>query len=167
MEMKEFIEEVQMIMSGVIDISTHKNGACLYMGALLFANINDRFPVKARFVTGSLTVNNRLIFSHEPIKPVLNSGMDFSGQWNGHAWVEVDGYIFDPSIFFTIYSPTTAKELQALFKTTFKCKYLLEPAIKLERKCIFYKEYEELADADATVLINSGLKLGFFDESRF
>ena len=69
------------------------------MSALLFAQINDNLPVTPRFVTGSLTLNNRLIFSHDPILPALSSAHDLSALWNGHAWVEIENLIFDSSIF--------------------------------------------------------------------
>ncbi|ENY0908440.1 hypothetical protein ACFVGI_000884 [Serratia marcescens] len=165
--MKEVIGEIQEMLSSVIDVSTHKNGACLYMGALLFAMINSRYHARAKLVTGSLTLNNRIVFSHEPIQPILNSGMDFSGQWSGHAWVEVGGYIVDPSIFLTIYSPTTTLELQKLFREKFKekCNYLIDMDENLYAKCIFYKRLEILTDKDATILINNGADLGFYDES--
>ncbi|HBN5894893.1 TPA: hypothetical protein ACKQDY_000919 [Serratia marcescens] len=166
MEMKIIIEQIQDMSIRVLNASKKKEGACLYMGALLFAQIIDNLQVRPRFVTGSLIVDNNIIFSHTPIKKVLRSGSDFSGVWDGHAWVEVDGYIFDPSVFWTIYTPNTPLELQRIFEKTFNGRhhFLIGSRTLLEEKGVFYKDYEELSDSDATTFINSGYKTGFFHQ---
>lgn len=107
---------------------------------------------------------NRLIFSHVPIKPILESGKDFSGIWDGHCWVEVQGIICDPSIFSTIFSSLNKPNLQQLFKQAFNGKpdYLIGSSKKLADMSIFYKKREELKDEDATLLIQSGYETGIF-----
>lgn len=168
MSMNTDIQQINDYMINVLEAITQKERTCLYMGALLFAQIHDNLNVKPRFVTGTLTVSKRQVFSHAPIKPLLASGKDFLGQWDGHAWVEVEGVICDPSIFWTIYSSETAPDLQKLIEKTFKGKhdYLIGSRTKLEKIGVFYKEYEELSNANATLLINSGLQAGFIAETR-
>ncbi|BEO32545.1 hypothetical protein SMQE01_13100 [Serratia marcescens] len=165
--MKEQIKQINEIMKEVLGITNKKEGVCLYMGALLFAQIHDNFELKPRFVTGSLTLYDRLVFAHKPIKPVFSAGSDFSGIWDGHAWVEVDDYIFDASIFWTIYSSNTPEELQSLFNLAFNGKrdYLIGSRTLLEKSGVVYKAFEELSDGDATILINSGFNAGIFDRS--
>lgn len=165
--MKEQISQIQELMNEVLLITTKKDGACLYMGALLFALMHDNLKLKPRFVAGSLTLCDRLVFEHKPIKPVLSAGTDFSGDWDGHAWVEVGDYIFDASIFWTIYSSKTPEELQFLFISVFDGKhdYLIGSRALLEKSGVVYKAFEELSDGDASILINSGCAAGIFDRS--
>lgn len=163
---RQCIQEIQEMVISVLNVTKKKEYSCLYMSALLFAQINDNLPISPKFVAGSLTLRNELIFSHYPILPALRSNLDFSELWNGHAWVEVEDLIFDPSIFFTIYSPSTPKHLQNKFEKTFNGKhdYLIGNRAKLEESGIIYKIYEDLSDDDATVLIRSGFSAGFLDE---
>lgn len=167
MHTREYLQEIQGMMIYLLGKTNKKEGACLYMGALLYAAIQDNLPVTPRFVTGSLTLKKRLVFSHEPIQSVLISGRDFSGRWDGHSWVEVEDYIFDPSIFWTIYSQSTPQDLQTEFENTFNGKhsFLIGSRTKLEKLGVIYKVYEELSNADITILINSGCVAGFFDKS--
>ncbi|PIF06857.1 hypothetical protein [Candidatus Pantoea floridensis] len=163
--MREQIQQINEIMKEVLAITNKKEGVCLYMGALLFAQIHDHFDLKPRFVTGSLTLYDKLVFAHKPIKPVFSGGSDFSGLWDGHAWVEVDNYIFDASIFWTIYSSKIPLELQSLFNYAFDGKhdYLIGSRTFLEKSGVVYKVFEELSDSDANILINSGFNAGIFD----
>ncbi|EAR5551183.1 hypothetical protein PJ305_004401 [Salmonella enterica] len=164
---REYLQQIQERMIDLFETTNKKEGACLYMAALLCAVIQDNLPVTPKFVTGSLTLKKRLVFSHEPIRPVLISGHDFSGRWDGHSWVEVEDYIFDPSIFWTIYSQSTPQDLQTEFENTFNGKYsfLIGSRTELEKLGVVYKVYEELSNDDISILINSGCVAGFFDKS--
>ncbi|EFA5399591.1 hypothetical protein QDF24_000803 [Escherichia coli] len=161
------IQEIQLMITDSLKVTKKKEGSCLYISALLFAQINDNLRVTPRFVTGSLALNNRLIFSHDPILPALRSGHDFSALWNGHAWVEIKNLIFDPSVFLTIYSPSTPQDIQNKFEKTFKGKfsYLIGERDKLEKLGVVYKTYEHLSNDDANILINCGFRAGFFDKN--
>ncbi|MBV6819930.1 hypothetical protein KWG64_18460 [Rahnella sp. PD12R] len=166
--MKENIQIINELVINVLDSSTKKEGTCLYMGALLFAQINDNLKIKSKLVVGTLTVSNKLVFSHKPIQPLLKSEKDFSGKWDGHAWVEVEGIIIDPSVFWTINSPEVSPDFRKLFEKTFKGTpdYLIGSRVNLEKIGVFYKQHEELSDADATLLIKSGLQAGFIAAPR-
>ncbi|EHO4300277.1 hypothetical protein KK566_004546 [Salmonella enterica] len=164
MNKKKTISKISEMLAYVLKTTTRRENACLYMSALLFALISDHLDAKPKLVTGTLSIGERLIFSHVPIKPILESGKDFSGIWDGHCWVEVQGIICDPSIFSTIFSSLNKPNLQQLFKQAFNGKpdYLIGSSKKLADMSIFYKKREELKDEDATLLIQSGYETGIF-----
>ncbi|MCA8601948.1 hypothetical protein [Escherichia coli] len=164
---REYIQQIQEMMIDLLEKTNKKESACLYMTALLCAVIQDNLSVTPRFVTGSLTLNKRLVFSHEPIRSILISGRDFSGDWDGHSWVEIEDYIFDPSIFWTIYSQSTPQDLQTEFENAFNGKYsfLIGSRTELEKLGVIYKIDEELSNDAISTLINSGCVAGFFDKS--
>ncbi|MGC0833779.1 hypothetical protein [Pantoea agglomerans] len=166
MAIKATIEEIESVMHFVLNKSNKKEGACLYMGAMLYSLIHENFHLTPKFVAGSLRLNKDLIFSHEPILPVMTAGQDFSGYWGGHAWVEIENYILDPSFFYTIYSDATPSKLQEKVKKTFNGRFdfLIGSRTRLEESGLFYKPYEELSDYDATTLIKSGYSAGFLND---
>lgn len=166
MAIKAKIEEIESMMHFVLNKTNKKEGACLYMGALLYSLVHDNLHLNPKFNVGSLRLNKHLIFSHEPILPVMAAGQDFSGHWNGHAWVEVENYILDPSLFYTIYSDATPEKLQEKVKATFNGRFdfLIGSRARLEENGLFYKTYEELSDYDASILIKSGYSAGFIND---
>ncbi|EAS1081392.1 hypothetical protein FCF62_22975 [Salmonella enterica] len=92
-EQKKTISKNSEMLAYVLNTTTRRENASLYMSVLLFALIRDQLDAKPKLVTGTLSIGERLIFSHVPIKPILNSGKDFSGIWDGHCRVEVQGII--------------------------------------------------------------------------
>lgn len=137
------------------------DGSCLYMSALLAAMITDHLPREARFVTGSLEVAGSTIFSHTPIKPKLTQNSHVIKQWDGHAWVELDDFIFDLSIFRTIFSRASPPRIQSLFEARFHrdTAYLVGQKCKLIEKEMEYTALEQLSDDDATTLIQNAKKM--------
>lgn len=137
------------------------DGSCLYMSALLAAMINDNLPVETRFVTGSLTVAGSTIFSHTPIKPKLTQNLHVIEQWDGHAWVELDDFIFDLSIFRTVFSRASPPRIQSLFEARFHrdTAYLVGQKCKLIEMEMKYTALEQLSDVEATTLIQSANKM--------
>lgn len=79
---REYIQQIQEMMIDLLEKTNKKESACLYMTALLCAVIQDNLSVTPRFVTGSLTLNKRLVFSHdvnlEQLISVLLSQIDDS-----------------------------------------------------------------------------------------
>ncbi|ELX8362388.1 hypothetical protein APR64_09195 [Enterobacter hormaechei] len=162
MNNNKMMQQINELSSYVLDKTIKKEKACLYMSAYLCALINDNMKITARLISGSLVIRSTKIFSHEPILPIITSGSNYTGEWDGHAWVEVAGYICDLSIFCTIFSKSTSIELQNVFMQTFDRYYefLIAPREKLEAADIFYKECEELGNEQIDILIHSGIKSG-------
>lgn len=166
MVLKEDIKSINDIIQFVMGKSCRIDNTCLYSSALLYSLVKDNTHLNPKLVAGSLKLNDGIIFSNDPILPVISSGQDFSGNWNGHAWVEVDELILDASIFMTIKSKSTPHTLQQKFDKIFKGKpdYLIGSRSLLEQSGLFYKSHEEFSNFDATVLLNSGYKAGFIYE---
>ncbi|MEQ3442626.1 hypothetical protein ABMY47_13795 [Pseudoalteromonas sp. BZP1] len=136
-------------------------GSCLYMSSLLFSMINEHLPVEAFLVTGSLSVGGYKVFTHSPIKPQLTQKSGVIGQWNGHAWVEVEDIIFDLSIFRTVFAPSTSDHIQRTFEDRFNrdTAYLVGQKSKLIEMGIEYRPLEQLFEDDATIFIQSSEKM--------
>ncbi|MEG1211223.1 MAG: hypothetical protein RR068_03465 [Hafnia sp.] len=162
MTRSELLQEVLYIAENITQNFKPVSGGCLYMSAILAAMMNDHFPVEPRLVTGSLSVEGTKIFSHSPIKPALNQASDVISQWDGHSWVEVDDFIFDLSIFRTVFSKAVSPHIQRLFDARFPrgTAYLIGQRNKLIEMGIEYISLELLSDDDATIFIQNSDKMG-------
>jgi hypothetical protein len=149
----------------IIEKFRPSHGACLYMSALLVAMINDHLRIKAKFVTGSLSVEGVTIFSHSPIKENISQNENYISSWDGHAWVYVPGFIIDLSIFQTIYSRITPVQIQNIFSKQFNhnVNYLIGQESKLIKMGFCYTEFEVLNDDHATLFINNVHRLGLIN----
>lgn len=161
MTQSELIENALYISEEITQKFKPINGSCLYMSALLVAIITDHLSRDARFVTGSLEVSGSTIFSHTPIKPKLTQNLHVIEQWDGHAWVELDDFIFDLSIFRTVFSRASPPRIQSLFEARFHrdTAYLVGQKCKLIEMEMKYTALEQLSDVEATTLIQSANKM--------
>ncbi|HHF0555374.1 TPA: hypothetical protein ACPHT2_005099, partial [Vibrio antiquarius] len=83
-------------------VNTYRDGMCLYTSALLTSYINNETEMRAKLVAGSLFIDKMNVFVHTPINSILETKGEDAFKWSGHAWVEVDEMILDPSIIKTI-----------------------------------------------------------------
>ena len=89
-------------------------GACAPLSAVWAAMLNEQFDIPAIAVAGDLKISRRTIFKckkniPEPTRP----GAFVQGSWDGHCWVEINGFIGDLSLFRTAYAidrPSILKE---------------------------------------------------------
>ncbi|RBO82648.1 hypothetical protein [Marinomonas aquiplantarum] len=159
-EISEIVENGREI----LDIMPPMHGGCLYISAMLVAMINDNTELDAKLVTGSLVVEGKTIFSHSNIAGIFSTGNDVLSSWDGHAWVTVYGIIFDFSIFRTIYSDQTPKNISDLFMKKFDdVSYLISQPNKLNEIGVIYNQCEELTSSNVTSLIQSADKLGLIN----
>lgn len=59
-DINEIVENGKVILEKMPPV----HGACLYISAMLVAMINDNTNLNAKLVTGSLSVQDKTIFSH-------------------------------------------------------------------------------------------------------
>lgn len=99
---KAFAESAKEIMQNIPPTF----GACAMLSAAWAAYLQDIYDIPAIVVAGDLKIGNSRIFKcktnlpgfEEKSKAVINK------KWDGHCWIEADGYIGDLSIFRTAYS---------------------------------------------------------------
>ncbi|WP_335924625.1 hypothetical protein [Shewanella indica] len=66
--------------------------------------LRDKYHIPAVVVAGDLKVKGRRIFRCKKNLPQGGkSGQIYTGKWDGHCWIEVDGVIGDLSLFRTAY----------------------------------------------------------------
>ncbi|HAS8493025.1 TPA: hypothetical protein I7732_21605 [Vibrio vulnificus] len=104
------------------------------------------------------------MFSDANVSKIFDSGASTLCSWDGHAWVSISGIIFDFSIFQTIYSNQTPKNISDMFLKIFgEISYLVGQPSKLNEMGVFYNQKEVLTDANITALIQSADKLGLIN----
>ena len=80
-------------------------GACAMMSATWAGFLKDRYSIPAIVVAGDLAISGTRIFKCTKNLPdVEKSGRLVTGNWDGHCWIEIDGFIGDLSIFRTAYA---------------------------------------------------------------
>ena len=148
----------------VLSEMAHLTNSCLYISAMLTAMINDHIQLEARLITGSLVIDNRTIFNHQPIASVLSSTTNVTSTWDGHAWVEVSDLILDFSIFQTIFSDSSLSDIQNTFVQKFgeRKDYLIRKKHLLNSMHVIYTSQEQLTLEHEQVLINNIPNIGEF-----
>jgi hypothetical protein len=95
-------------------------GACAMVSSMWAAYLNDHFSVPAIVVAGDLKISGRTIFKCKKNLPdATKSGNIVSANWDGHCWIEIDGWIGDLSIFRTAYQIEGASHLKEFVLTNF------------------------------------------------
>jgi len=80
-------------------------GACAMLSAMWAVYLNDNYNIPAQAVAGDLKIGRATIFKCKKNLPEPTMNEHFiSNIWDGHCWIEVDGFIGDLSIFRTAYS---------------------------------------------------------------
>ncbi|MEZ8149726.1 hypothetical protein AB6E95_14660 [Vibrio splendidus] len=79
-------------------------GACAMISAMWAGYLKDHYSIPAVVVAGDLKISGKTIFKCKKNLPEpTKSGNIVSGKWDGHCWIEIDGWIGDLSIFRTAY----------------------------------------------------------------
>jgi len=96
-------------------------GACAMLSATWAAMLNDHHSIPAIVVAGDLKINGTRVFKcKRNIPDGKNTGKLISKKWDGHCWIEIDGYIGDLSIFRTAYSISTPSILKEFVLSEFR-----------------------------------------------
>jgi hypothetical protein len=97
--------DIKVVTNEALDILKnipYKPFMCLPMSALLYAMLKDKHSLNPQLVTGDLSFGDNFIFKQDfSLKTGDHSTFKL---WAGHAWVELDGYVFDLSFFRSLYS---------------------------------------------------------------
>lgn len=137
----------------------HAPFLCLPLSAILYALLKDQHGIESSLVTGSLSFKDMSIFKPDfSISGTNNTSLQI---WAGHAWVELDGFIIDLSLFRTIYSDSFTKPCKNELISKFG---LGRGAIIASRQTmkddgLLYAPAETLTDDDATGIIKGTQQL--------
>jgi hypothetical protein len=95
-------------------------GACAMISSMWAAYLNDHYSVPAVVVAGDLKISGKTIFKCKKNLPEpTKSGNIVSANWDGHCWIEIDGWIGDLSIFRTAYQIQGASHLKEFILSNF------------------------------------------------
>jgi hypothetical protein len=95
-------------------------GACAMISSIWAAYLKDHFSIPAIVVAGDLKISGRTIFKCKKNLPdPTKSGNIISANWDGHCWIEIDGWIGDLSIFRTAYQIQGASHLKEFILSNF------------------------------------------------
>ena len=150
-QLHELVELVEQI--NTLELPTN---SCLYYSALLYATLRDNTDINPRFIVGSVKILDKYVFKLDT-KISFNFEKNFSIQWDGHAWVEIDNLIIDLSLFKSIKHLNSDNIFHKHIYKYFNGipNFLIISKEKLEQYKISYIAHNELSDNDATILINS------------
>ncbi|WP_300181691.1 hypothetical protein [uncultured Aliivibrio sp.] len=95
-------------------------GACAPLSAAWAQMLRDKYDIPAIVVAGDFKVLGKRIFKCKTNLPESNlGGKVINKKWDGHCWIEIDGYIGDLSIFRTAYSLNHPSVLKEFVESTF------------------------------------------------
>lgn len=131
----------------------HAPFLCLPLSAALYAILKDKHGVESSLVAGNLSFKNTIVFQHDfSVSGTNNTSLQ---HWAGHAWVELDGFIIDLSLFRTIYSDSFTKLCKSEMISMFgkgRGAIIASPQA-LQKDGLLYASVEVLTDDDATGII--------------
>lgn len=87
---------------GVLAAFPYKPFLCLPLSAILYALLRGKYNLNAQLLTGNLIYKQTVIFKQD--FRIEESVPDQFHLWSGHAWVDLEGVLFDLSFFRTLYS---------------------------------------------------------------
>jgi hypothetical protein len=95
-------------------------GSCAMLSATWVAYLRERYDVPAVAVAGDLILANVPVFVCERNLPDgKGTGLQDFGEWNGHCWIEVGGYVGDLSLFRSAYAVKPTHHLAQFVRSRF------------------------------------------------
>ncbi|HCV02075.1 MAG: hypothetical protein CMD81_07995 [Gammaproteobacteria bacterium] len=95
-------------------------GGCALLSAVWADELKTKFNIPAIVVAGHLSILGKRLFECKSNIPTPNAENQFSDQsWDGHCWIEIDGFIGDLSIFRTAYNLNFPNIFTEYIKTNF------------------------------------------------
>ncbi len=147
------LEAVKGVINEVLGNMPHAPFLCLPLSAALYAILKDKHGIESSLVAGNLSFRNTIIFQSDfSISGTNNASLQ---RWAGHAWVELDGFIIDLSLFRTIYSDSFTKPCKNEMISMFgkgRGAIIASPQA-LQGDGLLYASAEVLTDDDATSII--------------
>jgi len=131
-------------------------GACAMLSAGWVSYLRNHHDVPAVVVAGDLQVNGVLVFKCESNVPTHGAaGQVTTHEWDGHCWIEIDGYVGDVSIFRTAYSIQGPSHLKSFVLSTFGSGrgVLIDRPGSLEASGMIYTPRFILDDHQVEVLV--------------
>ncbi len=109
---KEDLEFIKDISKGILLEFPKRAFDCCMLSAVLGAVINDKSNIPVSVFVGHLDYNSKRMFNCTTSIPYSKSELKINETWEGHCWVELNGFIIDLSIFRTIYLGNVSVELK-------------------------------------------------------
>lgn len=95
-------------------------GACAMMSASWVGVLQDHFSNPAIAVAGDLKIGGARVFKCKKNLPDFKKpGKLILDKWDGHCWIEIDGFIGDMSVFRTAYAIARPSILKEFIVNTF------------------------------------------------
>lgn len=95
-------------------------GACVMLSCAWASYLKDHYSIPAIVVAGDLKISGARVFKYkEKLPEPSKSGKIVTKRWDGHCWIEANGYIGDISIFRSAYAITGPSILRDFILTQF------------------------------------------------
>lgn len=113
----------QLVLESARDIMSNVQpyfGACAMLSSAWAGYLQDNHSIPAIVVAGDLKISGKKVFRCKKNLPEpTKAGKLLTGNWDGHCWIEIDGYIGDLSIFRTAYAIEGASMLKEFIVSNF------------------------------------------------
>ena len=94
--------------------------SCAMLSAMWVAYLKENYAIPAVVVVGDLKVSGKMIFKCKKNLPEpTESNMLISSNWDGHCWIEIDGWIGDLSVLITAYNMQEGGHLKDFVQSHF------------------------------------------------
>lgn len=83
------------------------------LSAMWVAYLKENYAIPAVVVVGDLKISGKMIFKCKKNLPEPTASNELiSSNWDGHCWIEIDGWIGDLSVFLKAYKASGANHLK-------------------------------------------------------
>lgn len=138
----------------VLQNAPNQFGDCAALSAIWAAILEDQYNIPVVVVAGDLLINDVSVFKCYSNIPESISE-NYKSMWDGHCWIEINGYIGDISIFRTAYAIKNPSILKNFILNKFgKGRGMFfSPKSTLEKEMKYIPKYV-LTDTQINSLIN-------------
>jgi hypothetical protein len=152
------VDAVATIGAEILDHTPVFHGACASMSAAWAALLSDRLELPAVAVAGDLMIGGFTIFLCDRNLPDATPGSPMQ-MWDGHCWIEIDGWIGDISVFRTARTINRPSRLKSFVESNFGLEkgLMLARCEQLETNGMHYVPKYVLNDMQINALL-AGLR---------
>ena len=113
--------DIEQTAKEVLEKTQPRSGWCAPMSAIWAAMLQDHYQIPAVVVAGDLLLEQQRIFKCDRNIEITSNRApgEPASKWDGHCWVELDGYVGDISLFRTAYSAPPDSRLRSFVELHF------------------------------------------------
>ena len=153
------LDTVKGAIEEVLNKISHAPFQCLQLSAFLYDRLKHKHGIDCSIVAGNLQFRDTIIFKQDfSLSGFKNESLQ---DWAGHAWLELNGYIIDLSLFRTLYHDAFTKPCKNEMISIFGAGRgaIIASRQELQGNGLIYTPIETLTDKVAMGIISGYVNL--------